>query len=145
MRANAQGGKVMTLKRVCYNGGTETTYNAMSDPNVLTTGQEYEVVFTRHYDDRIAYILKGISGEFDSTWFDEIHEESPFKNKSVYLGIAYEIPTVGEQYSYYKITINNGTIRLICKTTGIVKSVRHLGNSIYMIFTYGSVYFVLVD
>lgn len=65
--------KIMA-KKVRYNGGTESYYGC-SDPTNLVVGKEYEVVLSKDRGWQTDYILKGIDGEFNSVWFDEVSSD----------------------------------------------------------------------
>ena len=58
-------------KKVRYNGGTQSYYGC-SDPSKLVVGKEYEVVRSRVRSWQTDYTLKGVDGEFNSVWFDEV-------------------------------------------------------------------------
>jgi len=61
----------MAKKIVRYNGGTESYYSC-SDPTDLVIGKEYEVISAKDRGWQTDYTLKGVTGEFNSVWFDEI-------------------------------------------------------------------------
>ena len=73
-------------KQVRYNGGTESYYGC-SDPINLVVGEEYEVVFSRERGWQTDYTLKGVDGEFNSVWFDEVSSDD-----KVYMAISQEVP-----------------------------------------------------
>ena len=89
-----QGGIIMA-KKVRYNGG-KMTYLECSNPKVLTVGKEYEVSQTIVQRFQTNYVLKGVEGYFNSTWFDEVATE-------IYLAITDEIPRIGERCRLTKI------------------------------------------
>ena len=84
-------------KKVRYNGGTQSYYGC-SDPTNLVVGKEYEVVLSRDRGWQTDYTLKGVDGEFNSAWFDEVSSDD-----KVYMAIAHEVPVIGERYSCYKM------------------------------------------
>ena len=84
-------------KKVRYNGGT-LSYYGCSDPTNLVVGKEYEVVLSKDRGWQTDYTLKGIYGEFNSVWFDEVSSDD-----KVYMAIAHEVPVIGEKYSCYKM------------------------------------------
>ena len=61
-------------KKVRYNGGTQSYYDC-SDPTNLVVGKEYEVVLSRDRGWQTDYTLKGVDGEFNSVWFDEVSSD----------------------------------------------------------------------
>jgi len=125
-------------KKVIYNGGTESYYDC-SDPIVLVEGKEYEVVYARDRGFQTDYTLKGVSGEFNSVWFDEVSPE-----EKVFIAIANEIPVVGRRCTCYKIEFINDQPKLIMQTTSTVKSITTMGNNIYNVNTLNSTYIVKV-
>ena len=125
-------------KQVRYNGGTESYYGC-SDPINLVVGEEYEVVFSRERGWQTDYTLKGVDGEFNFVWFDEVSSDD-----KVYMAISQEVPAIGERYSCYKIESNNGQPKLVSRSTSTVKEISYLGNNIYQVTTRNSVYIVNV-
>ena len=125
-------------KKVIYNGGTESYYDC-SDPIVLVEGKEYEVVYARDRGFQTDYTLKGIDGEYNSVWFDEVSPDD-----KVYMAFSHEIPVIGERYSCHKIMLINGMVNFIHLSTSTVKEIKSLGNNIYQVTTRNSVYIVIV-
>ena len=125
-------------KKVRYNGGT-LSYYPCSDPNILDEGKEYEVAFSRDRGWQTDYTLKGVNGEFNSVWFNEVSSED-----KVYMAIAHEVPVIGKRYSCYKIEFINGQPELIGRYTSNVKGINYMGNNIYEVTTHNSVYIVNV-
>ena len=126
------------MKKVRYNGGTDSYYSC-SDPTNLVVGKEYEVVFSRDRGWQTDYTLKGVDGEFNSVWFDEVSSDD-----KVYMAIAHEVPVMGQNYSCYKLEFINGQPKLISWSTTTVKGIIYLGNNIYQVTTLNSVYIVNV-
>ena len=56
-------------KIVRYNGGT-MSYLGCSNPSKLVLGQTYEVVAEDDLGWQTNYTLKGVTGYFNSVWFD---------------------------------------------------------------------------
>lgn len=125
-------------KIVRYNGGKESYYGC-SDPAKLVVGKEYEVVLSRDLGWQTNYTLKGVNGEFNSVWFDEVPSDD-----KVYMAIAHKVPVIGESYSCYKIEFRNGQPKLISWSTSTVKGINYMGNNIYQVTTRNSVYIVNV-
>ena len=126
-------------KKVRYNGGTKS-YKGYSTPTNLVVGQEYEVVRSRDLGWQTNYTLKGITGEFNSLWFDEV---SP-NNDKVYMAVSHEVPAIGKSYSCKKMEVIKGQPNFTGLTTSTVKDVCYLGNNIYKVTTLNSVYIVNV-
>lgn len=117
-------------KKVRYNGGTES-WSTCSDPTELVVGKVYEIVSSKDCGWQTNYTLKGVTGEFNSTWFDEI----------VYKAIATGIPVIGESYNCCKL---NEKLEGLLITTSPVKEIDHMGNNIYKVTTCNNVYIVMV-
>ena len=126
------------MKKVIYNGGTESYY-ACSNPANLVVGQEYEVVFQRVKDWQTNYILKEVSGEYNSSWFEEIS----CKQKT-YMGVSEEIPVIGEKYMVKRLYFENGVWKMKLVATSLVKSVETISEGMYKVKTQNSIYVVAV-
>ena len=125
-------------KKVRYNGGTASYYGC-TNPTNLVVGEEYEVIISKDLGWQTNYTLKGVVGEFNSVWFDEVASD-----ENVYMAISHEIPEIGKRYSCYKIEFINGRPKLIGWSTSTVKGINYLGNNIYQVTTNNSVYIVNV-
>ena len=125
-------------KKVRYNGGKESYYGC-SDPSTLVVGKEYEVVLARDRGWQTDYTLKGVSGEFNSVWFDDISSDD-----KGYMAIAHNGPVIGESYSCYKMEFINGNPKLVSWSTSTVKAINYMGNNIYQVTTRNSTYIVNV-
>ena len=125
-------------KHLRYNGGTQSYYGC-SDPTTLIVGKEYEVILSRDRGCQTDYTLKGVNGEFNSVWFDEVSSDD-----KVYMAIAHEIPVIGRRYSCCKMEFINGQPKLIGWSTSPVKGISYVGNNIYQVTTCNSVYIVNV-
>ena len=115
------------------------SYYGCSDPTNLVVGKEYEVVLSRDRGWQTDYTLKGVDGEFNSVWFDEVSSDD-----KVYMAIAHEVPVIGERYSCYKMEFINGQPKLIAWSTSTDKGINYMGNNIYQVTTRNSVYIVNV-
>ena len=129
----------MANKIVRYNGGTQSYYSC-SDPSNLIVGKEYEVINSNDRCWQTDYTLKGIEGEYNSVWFDQIYSEA-----NVYMAISHETPEIGKGYSCYRINFINNQPQLFNCRTSTVKSIDYLGNDIYMVKTRNSIYYVTVN
>lgn len=125
-------------KKVRYNGGTESYYGC-SEPTDLVIGKEYEVVSERDRGWQTDLTLRGVSGEFNSAWFDEV-----IIDDHVYMAISNNLPEIGKRYFCFKISIKNGRPELIGTTTSRISQIKFLGNDVYKVTTENSVYFVTV-
>ena len=83
-------------KIVRYNGGTQYFYPC-TKPYMLVVGREYEVIHAKVSDCHTEYTLKGVEGEFNSVWFDEVEDNNSFA--TTYLAVSYDIPEKGESYA----------------------------------------------
>ena len=124
----------MKAKIVRYNGKTATFYGC-SDPAKLVVGKEYEVTFKVDLGCQTNYTLRGVQGEYNALWFDDVSAA-----KKVYLAIGYTVPVVEMRYFCYKVEYPNfyGT------STSTVKEVKTMGNNIYHVKTCNSTYLVQV-
>lgn len=105
----------------------------------MVVGQEYEVLAENERRWQTDYTLKGVEGEFNSVWFDEVRSK-----KSKYMALAHKVPVVGERCECTKVEVFNGRTNLIRWITTTVKEVTHLGENIYQVTTRNSVYIVQV-
>lgn len=124
--------------KVRYNGKTRSYYDCSSPAN-LVVGKEYEVFSSRDRGWQTDYTLKGVAGEFNSVWFDDVSSE-----ENVYMAVASEVPVVGERYSCHKIEVINGRLEISRWSTSTVKEINQLGNNIYRVTTRNSLYIVNV-
>lgn len=75
---------------VTYNGKTETLFPC-GDPSVLSTQKIYEVTSATDLGGQTNYTLKGIRGEFNSAWFEDV--------PAMRIATAISPPVVGERYN----------------------------------------------
>lgn len=120
-------------KLVVYNGGT-AYYYPCSDPRALVKGKTYEVVSIAQSSWHTEYTLKGIEGEFNSIWFDEV-------TNNIELAFSDEIPVVGQRYNLKKVDINE--MKVVPVRTSTVQSVQSIYGG-YIIKTVNTVYLVKV-
>ena len=125
-------------KMVRYNG-LSGSYYPCSDPNSLIKGKQYEVVLSRDRGYQTDYTLKGIEGEFNSIWFDDLTDD-----KKIFTAIGHSIPVINERYICHKIEFANGNPRFIATSTSKVKGKKYLGNNIYEVETQNSTYIVKI-
>ena len=129
----------MAKKVVRYNGGTMSFYPC-SNPNNLVVGKEYEVVLSRDKGYQTNYTLKGVDGEFNSVWFDNVFNDE----KKIYLGYSTDIPKIGERYICNRMEFVSGMLRLVECSTSRVQKIDYLGNNVYQVATLNSIYIVNV-
>lgn len=110
-----------------------------SDSKDLIVGKEYEVILSRERNSQTYYTLKGVDGEYSSTWFDEITIDD-----KIYLGFARNLPVVGERFICYKMTLVDGHPQLTYWSTSPVRKFIHVGSNIYQVVTRNSTYIVNV-
>ena len=114
-------------KFVRYNGGTQSYYSC-SDPKNLVIGKEYEVTSINVRNWQTNYTLKGIKGNFNSVWFDDILSE-----KETVMAFSSAVPKIGEKIAYQFVYPNqNETFFLINENTEKIEKVKHIINNIYL-------------
>ncbi len=114
-------------KFVRYNGGTQSYYSC-SDPKNLVIGKEYEVTSINVRNWQTNYTLKGIKGNFNSVWFDDILSE-----KETVMAFSSTVPKIGEKIAYQFVYPNqNETFFLINENTEKIEKVKHIINNIYL-------------
>lgn len=114
-------------KFVRYNGGTQSYYSC-SDPKNLVIGKEYEVTSINVRNWQTDYTLKGINGNFNSVWFDDILSE-----KETVMAFSSAVPKIGEKIAYQFVYPNqNETFFLINENTEKIEKVKHIINNIYL-------------
>lgn len=122
-------------KIVRYNGGTESYYGC-SNPDNLVWGKDYEVVHENDLGFQTDYILKGVTGSFNSCWFNEI--------TPTFMAISKAVPVVGKRCLCFRLElINNQTYLTECLTS-TVKEVENISNNIYKVTTSNSIYVIQV-
>lgn len=126
-------------KIVRYNGENRSYYSC-SSPDKLIIGATYEVTKSIVKNSQTDYVLKGIDGEFNSVWFDEVLFE-----KKAYIAVSNEIPIVGSRYICQKINYAGENVKLTKIRTSIIKSVTCIGNNIYNVKTANTFYIVSVS
>lgn len=130
------------LKKVRYNGGTQSCYEC-SSPTNLVVGREYEVISSSVDECQTNYTLRGVNGYFNSAWFNEVN---PYElSNNMHLAIAKENPMVGQNYLCYKLEFQGGKAKLVRCLTSVVKKVTRLSQRICKVETINSSYIVEVD
>lgn len=126
-------------KIVRYNGGTESYYGC-TEPTALVVGRKYEVIAEKDRKWQTDYELEGVTGYFNSVWFNEVSSNE----KAIYIAIAHEIPQVGRRCQCCKLEFVDGHPKLVGWMTTPVKEVSYMGNNIYNVVTCNSTYIVKV-
>jgi len=120
-------------KIIMYNGGKESYYHS-DDPAVLTKGKLYEVIAERDVNGfQTNYTLKGITGEFNSVWFNE---------PTSYFAYTDTVPVEGE--SMKAIIRFDGIHAKPFKHTSQVRYVESVTPDIYKVYTQNTLYIVKV-
>jgi len=124
------------LKIVRYNGGELSYYGCTGNPKNLVVGKLYKVVSEDVRAWQTDYTLHGLTGEYNSVWFDTVLE---MKAPAI-IAKSHNIPIVGQRYSCSKVIDGklNGVL------TSPVKAVKRLGFNLYLTKTRNSVYVVQV-
>lgn len=125
-------------KLVHYNGRTDSDYGCTS-PTELVIGQEYEVVSEIYRGSQTDYTLKGITGQFNSSWFDQL------PSTKTYMALSKNVPIIGQRLHCSRIGFLDGDPCLVSWSTSAVKEFCHIGNNIYRVITCNSIYYVKVD
>lgn len=126
-------------KIVRYNGGTESYYGC-TEPTALVVGRKYEVIAEKDRKWQTDYELEGVTGYFNSVWFNEVSSNE----EAIYIAIAHEIPQVGRRCQCSKLEFVDGHPKLVGWMTSTVKEVSYMGNNIYNVVTCNSTYIVKV-
>ena len=126
------------MKQVIYNGSTQSYYGC-TKPTELVVGRTYEVITEVDRGIQIDYELNGISGSFDSLWFD-IPSDIP-----THFAFSQKIPRKGERYECNKIDLNeDGLVITEVWKTSPVMSIEVIGKNTYKVYTHSSIYLVTV-
>lgn len=122
---------------VRYNGGTESYYGC-SAPTDLVIGKEYEVISQNDRGYQTDYTLRGVTGYFNSCWFDKV------TSKKTFMAFANRVPTIGQRFDCNRLEIINNYIVPINCITSTVKAVMDVGDNFYKVVTENSIYIVEV-
>lgn len=119
-------------KKVRYNGMRMSCYSC-DDPANLVVGKEYEVIAEKDRGWQTDYRLKGVKGEFNSCWFDEI---------KTFVAFSSTIPTVGDRCRCFVLKVVDGEQIVQAVTTSTAKKVVDMGNDIYDVMTRNNRYII---
>lgn len=127
-------------KFVIYNGGTEAFYHT-SNPSVLVKGDRYEVVEEIQSSFYTNYTLKGIQGEFNSVWFDEVKEKKVYLAKT--LVYTADIKSLIGRRLHVRRVKDDDTVESV--TTALIVNIEHVYGDIYKLETENTVYVTEVN
>ena len=123
------------MQKVIWNGKS-IDWCGSGDPGRLKLGEVYEVEKLVVSAWKTEYQLKGVEGTFNSTWFEEWTPEN------VYLGLAKEPPTIGEQYAFFRLTEHGGFASC---TIEVVEDVQEQGSILKIISNNAWAYVQIVE
>lgn len=123
-------------KVVTYNGGVEGIVYS-SCPSCLVRGKKYVVTSERVMDFQTNLHLQGVSGEFNSVWFNEVQTE---KSKWLALATLYNKPElfIGKRISLKRLHEDTNVLETV--NTSTILSVNKIYEDVYIIETGNSVY-----
>lgn len=130
-------------KMVTYNGGKDS-YSGCDSPDNLIVGKAYRVIGEDVKSFQTNLYLSGVSGRFNSVWFNEAIAEkaSEVKEKKEWLAIAniYCLPNtlVGKRISLQRLHEDKCLLEQV--TTSTIINVKKVGQNVYFIETDNSVY-----
>lgn len=119
-------------KIVTYTGATG--YVGGSDPTILEEGMRYKVISEKNIKGQTFYTLEGLSGNFNSIWFNRI----PVTTE--YLAFSDQIPVAGKS----AVLSREKDKRWEKVETSKVIEVVQLGYTMYKVSTENSTYFLQV-
>jgi len=123
-------------KMAIYNGNNQSKCRC-SAPYQLQVGKMYEVIDQEVGRWQTNYKLKGVDGEYDSRWFDEVQ---------VHFGLSNEIPVVGKCCICRKVKFDLlGTVELIGWCTNTVQAVEVIANNTYKVIASDGIYIITVS
>lgn len=128
-------------KIVQYNGGTKTFYRCTA-PTELIVGKQYVVIEVLEQGMQTNYILKGVQGYFNSSWFDKVNSSS--SEHSTFIAFSHTVPEVGKSCKCAKLKFVDDKPTFYWATTSTVKEVLNIGDNIYRVTTHNNVYIIQV-
>ena len=124
----------MATKLVKYNGGV-ATYTRCSSPKLLQKGEFYEVISMEVLDSQTNYKLKGVDGDFNSVWFDDV---------KFALVKATKAPKLNERFLCYQLVPYENKFSRVTVLTSLVRKIEQLSTKMYKIYTLNTCYIVQV-
>lgn len=123
-------------KYVRYNGET-SSFRGSSNPNLLVVGKVYEVLQKKDLSFQTNYSLRGVKGEFNSVWFDDI--EIP-----VVMALSNEPPKLKESMKGILCISRDDKLYIKTKQTTPVQCIEKIEKSVFKVFTQNTIYIVQV-
>lgn len=121
-------------KLVQYNG-EKLSFRNCSDSTLLVVGKVYEVLQEKDFGFQTNYTLKGVKGEFNSVWFDEI-------KMPVVMALSHKHPELHKPLENL-LMFNKNEVRQVLKTTPVQKIEKVEGN-VFKILTKNTIYIIQV-
>ena len=121
-------------KLVRYNG-EKVSYKGCDSPTNLVKGKVYEVQFEEDLGWQTNYKLKGLNGNFNSVWFNEV--EIP-----VVMALSHKHPELRKPLENL-LMFNKNEVRQVLKTTPVQKIEKVEGN-VFKILTKNTIYIIQV-
>jgi hypothetical protein len=121
-------------KLVRYNG-EKVSYKGCDSPTNLVKGKVYEVQFEEDLGWQTNYKLKGLNGNFNSVWFNEV--EIP-----VVMALSHKHPELHKPLENL-LMFNKNEVRQVLKTTPVQKIEKVEGN-VFKILTKNTIYIIQV-
>ena len=125
-------------KQVIYNGRTKRQ-SGCTNPSVLKKGKIYEVIGENVKLFRTYYTLKGVEGQFNSVWFEEIPNYP-----ETFLAIGITVPSPGESCFLYALEEIDEIAKFGYRNTSTVQSVEPIGNKTFRVVTENSIYILQI-
>lgn len=119
---------------VKYNGGTKS-YLDCSDPDKLVRDQIYQVVAINDCGWQTNYTLKGVTGRFNSVWFDKVN---------VYKAITNHQPSVGHSMACAKVELVDGKLKATSWNTTTVMKSEEIEQDVFKVTTLNSIYMTML-
>lgn len=120
-------------KLVRYNGQKENWLSCEGFPENLVVNQLYEVVYERDLGAQTNYVLKGLRGDYNSCWFDDL---------PAYIATSKNKPVKGKIMTHFNRFID-GRWQTVEKSSNIV-SIETLGKDLYQVYTKNTCYILQV-
>ena len=131
-------------KMVIYNGGRDS-YSGCDSPNNLVIGKAYRVIDQDVKGFQTDLYLSGVSGKFNSVWFNEAKtetQEPEVEAKKVWhaTAVTYCLPSnlIGKRISLKRWREDKQIFEQV--TTSIVRDVKKICEGAYLIETDNSMY-----
>lgn len=123
-------------KLVRYNG-EKVSYKGCDSTTNLVKGKVYEVQFEEDLGWQTNYKLKGLNGNFNSVWFNEV--EIP-----VVMALSNEQPKLKESMKDILCFTKNDELYIKTQKTTPVQSIEKIEENVFKVFTRNTIYIVQV-